>query len=310
MKNYSRFAWAFLVYNFYVILGGAYVRATGSGAGCGDHWPLCNGVVVPDLSVLHTFIEYTHRVSSGIVGIGSVILLIWAIKVTKKNKPVRISAIIAFVFVLFEALLGAGLVLFKLVASNSSYTRAIVMSFHLVATFILIASISLTAAWSSGFEFKKFNLRNKKILPVSLIIIGLFIIGISGAITALGDTLFKPNSVGEGIINETINPSHFLVSLRIYHPIFAIIVAIFTVFTAWNLTNKNSSLLLKKLTQSITFIFSLQIIIGFLNIYLLAPVYMQIIHLFIADIAWILCVLFCSQVLSEETFVEKSFQHA
>ncbi len=310
MKNYSRFAWAFLAYNFYVILGGAYVRATGSGAGCGEHWPLCNGVVVPNFSTFHTIIEYTHRVSSGIVGIGSIILLVWAFKVTKKKDPIRISAIIAFCFVVFEALLGAGLVIFGLVANNSSYFRAIVMSLHLVATFILIASISLTAAWSSGFKFNKFNMQTKKFLPVSLIIVGMFVVGMSGAITALGDTLFRPNSVGEGVIHEIINPSHFLMSLRIYHPIFAVIVAIYTVFTAWSLTNKNSSSIQKKLTFSITGIFILQIFIGFINIALLAPVWMQIIHLLIADIAWIFCVLFCSQALSEEISVEKSIQHA
>ena len=284
MKNYSRFAWAFLAYNFYVILGGAYVRATGSGAGCGEHWPLCNGVVVPNFSTFHTIIEYTHRVSSGIVGIGSIILLVWAFKVTKKKDPIRISAIIAFCFVVFEALLGAGLVIFGLVANNSSYFRAIVMSLHLVATFILIASISLTAAWSSGFKFNKFNMQTKKFLPVSLIIVGMFVVGMSGAITALGDTVFRPN--------------------------FAIIVAIYTVFTAWSLTNKNSSSIQKKLTFSITGIFILQIFIGFINIALLAPVWMQIIHLLIADIAWIFCVLFCSQALSEEISVEKSIQHA
>lgn len=310
MKYYSRFAWFFLAFNFYVILGGAYVRATGSGAGCGEHWPLCNGVVVPNFSTIHTIIEFTHRVSSGIVGIGSIVLLIWAFKVTKKNDPVRISAIVAFMFVIFEALLGAGLVLFGLVAKNSSAVRAFVMSLHLVGTFILIASISLTAAWSSGLKLMKWKGRGKRVFPILFMIIGMFIVGMSGAITALGDTLFRPNYVGEGLINDMNSADHFLKSLRMYHPIFAVIIALYTVFMSWNLTNKNSSNILKKLTLSITIIFSIQIIIGFINIVLLAPVWMQIIHLLIADLAWIFCVLFGSQALSEEILVEKSFQHA
>ena len=138
----------------------------------------------------------------------------------------------------------------------------------------------------------------------------MFVVGMSGAITALGDTLFRPNYVGEGLISELNNSSHFLKSLRIYHPIFAFIVAIYTVFTAWSLTNKNSSVKIKNLTYLITGVFAVQIIVGFINIALLAPVWMQIVHLLIADLAWIFCVLFSSQVLSEELSIEKSFQHA
>jgi heme A synthase len=225
--------------------------------------------------------------------------------VTKKFDPVRISAIVAFAFVLIEALLGAGLVLFRLVAGDSSLSRTIFMSLHLVATFILIASISLTAAWSSGLNVLKINVESKKLLPVSLIVIGLFIVGMSGAITALGDTLFKPNYVGEGVISDISNADHFLKSLRIYHPIIAIIVALYTVFTSWILTNKSSSPIAKKLAMSITAIFLVQIITGFINVALLAPVWIQILHLLIADIAWILCILFASQILSVSPFKTK-----
>ncbi|APJ02526.1 COX15/CtaA family protein [Silvanigrella aquatica] len=310
IKYFSRYAWFFLAFNFYVILGGAYVRATGSGAGCGEHWPLCNGNVVPQFSTAHTMIEYTHRVSSGIVLIGAIILLIWSFKVTEKQNPIRTSAVVAFGFVIFEALLGAGLVLLGLVAKNDSWFRAIVMSLHLVGTFMLIASIALTAAWSSGFGTFKKSAQSKKILPISFIIIGMFIVGMSGAITALGDTIFKPNYIGEGLINDIHSGDHFLKSLRVYHPIFAVIISLYTVFTSWSMVNKNSSILLKRLFLSIALIFSIQIISGFINIALMAPVWMQIFHLLTADLTWIFCVLFSSQVLSEEIPVEKSFQHA
>lgn len=300
IKYFSRFAWIFLWYNLYAVLGGAYVRATGSGAGCGEHWPLCNGEVVPNLSTFHTVIEYTHRVSSGIVGIGSIILLLWAFKVAKKGNPIRKSASVAFAFVVFEALLGAGLVIFGLVAANSSILRTVVMSLHLVATFILIASIALTAAWSSGLvNVCKFRISDKRILPATLIIVGMFFIGMTGAITALGDTLFRPNYVGEGLVNDFYQAEHFLKSLRVVHPILAILISIFTVFTAWFLTNKNSSQIQKKMLYSIIIIFIVQILSGFVNIILLAPVWMQMVHLFLADLTWIVCVLFYSEVLSQ-----------
>lgn len=298
LKYYSWFAWFFLVFNFYAILGGAYVRATGSGAGCGEHWPLCNGEIVPNFSTFHTAIEFTHRISSGIVGIGGVLLLIWAFKVTTKGDPVRISAIIAFIFILFEALLGAGLVLFGLVAQNSSSLRAIVMSLHLVGTFILIGSITLTAAWSSGFQKIKLNGQGKKIIPVLFIILGMFLVGMSGAITALGDTLFRPNYIAEGLVKDISNADHFLKSLRIYHPILAVFVALYIVIISWSMLNINSSKILRNLTILISLVFSIQILVGLINIFLLAPTWAQILHLLIADIAWVLCVLFCSQILT------------
>ncbi len=44
---FSRYAWGVLLWNVLVALWGAYVRATGSGAGCGSHWPTCNGEILP-----------------------------------------------------------------------------------------------------------------------------------------------------------------------------------------------------------------------------------------------------------------------
>ena len=63
--TFTRFAWAVLAYNVLVILWGALVRATGAGAGCGSHWPLCNGVVLPRSPTAATLIELTHRLTSG-----------------------------------------------------------------------------------------------------------------------------------------------------------------------------------------------------------------------------------------------------
>ena len=304
IKHYSRYAWFFLVFNLYVILGGAYVRATGSGAGCGDHWPLCNGVIVPTFSTIHTIIEFTHRVSSIIVMIGAIVLLVGAFKVTKPGHPARISALVAFLFVIFEALVGAGLVLFELVADNSSYARAIVMSFHLVSTFILVGAISLTAAWSSCFEFMVLRGQGKKIFFIIMMLMAMLIVGASGGSTALGDTIFKPNYIGEGLIDDIHYASHFLKSLRIYHPVLAIITTSYIIFIVWKLTNK-ASVILQKLKISITIIFILQLMAGFMNIVLLAPIWLQLLHLLMANLAWTGCILFSSQVLSEETRVEK-----
>ena len=84
-----RFAWAVLAYFIAVILWGALVRATGSGAGCGDHWPLCNGTVVQHSPRTDTLIEFTHRVTSGISFFSAVGLLVWTLIGTARGHLAR-----------------------------------------------------------------------------------------------------------------------------------------------------------------------------------------------------------------------------
>lgn len=298
LKFFATYSWLFLAFNLYVILGGAFVRATGSGAGCGDHWPLCQGEVIPHFGTWHTIVEFTHRISSGAVALGSFFLCFFAFSSTTQNHPVRKSAIAVVAFVLLEALLGAGLVLFGLVADNSSLLRAFVTCLHLVSTFLLLASIALTAAWASGFPAPTFDCKaSKLILPLILVLV-LILTGASGAITALGDTLFKPKYVGEHLLSDLTSADHFLKSLRIYHPILAIFSGLFTVFLAFFWTDQNAPLLQKRLCFLLAFLFVIQIAFGFLNIFLLAPVWMQMIHLLFADVTWISVVLFLSVFLS------------
>ena len=119
-----RFAWLTLAYNIGVILWGAYVRATGSGAGCGEHWPLCNGVVIPRDPSAATIIEFSHRLTSGLALISVVVLLVWVWRAFKPGHPARRGAAWTVFFMVTEAGVGAGLVLFQLVAENASMARA------------------------------------------------------------------------------------------------------------------------------------------------------------------------------------------
>jgi heme a synthase len=145
MNRFAKFSWAALGWNMLVILWGAIVRATGSGAGCGNHWPSCNGEIIPTPQRIQTVIEFTHRMMSGGALILVLILLIWGLRTYGRgsHQPIGFSG--AAVFIIIEALLGAGLVLFKLVEANSSIFRAVAVSLHLLNTFILLAFLALNA---------------------------------------------------------------------------------------------------------------------------------------------------------------------
>jgi len=58
LQPFAKAAWGVLAYSILVILWGAYVRISFSGDGCGDHWPLCHGEVIPTAPSVKTLIEF------------------------------------------------------------------------------------------------------------------------------------------------------------------------------------------------------------------------------------------------------------
>ena len=155
MSRLGRFAWSVLAYNVAVIGWGAYVRATGSGAGCGNHWPLCNGQMVPPSPTIATLIEYSHRLTSGLALLSVVALLAWTWRACRPGHPARTGAAASLFFMLTEAAVGAGLVLFQLVADNASAARTMFMGVHLLNTFVLLASI-LEPRWQTANSNKRY----------------------------------------------------------------------------------------------------------------------------------------------------------
>src|SRR5271155_696707 len=199
LSPFARFAWTLLGYDIAVVAWGAYVRATGSGAGCGRHWPLCNGEVVPRAPRVQTLVELSHRLSSGVVMALTAVLLVWALRAYPRGHIVRRGAATSLVLMMFEALIGAGLVLFELVAHDESLKRGLSVCLHLINTFLLLASTALTAWWASGGERPRLRRQGAAAWAVGVPLALMFFVGASGVVTALGDTLFPPASLAAGL---------------------------------------------------------------------------------------------------------------
>jgi heme A synthase len=287
--RFTRFAWGVLAYNIFVVLWGAFVRATGSGAGCGSHWPLCNGEVVPRAPAAETIIEFTHRITSGLALIGVVVLVVWAYRLFPKGDRVRLFAVLSLVFILVEAALGAGLVLFEYVASNASVGRAVYLSAHLVNTQILLGMLAVTAWLSRPSAPSSPGAIRSPLLSGSLLVF--LVVGVSGAIAALGDTLFPAASVAEGVRQDFDSAAHFLLRLRTLHPLLAVLAAIYVSFAVLQVAKSKISAVATRIAWWTWGFVALQLVIGAINIVLLAPVWMQLVHLLIADVLWILLVL-------------------
>ena len=297
-RRFARFAWFVLAFNIAVVLWGAYVRATGSGAGCGEHWPLCNGEVLPRSPQLETMIEFTHRATSGLSLILVVVLAVAAFRVFRSGHVVRRAALWSVGLILSEALLGAALVLLRHVASNASTNRGYSLSLHLVNTMFLLAALTVTA-WRATERPALPSIAVPRGIRTTLVVVGVafLLVGISGAIAALGDTLFRAASIAEGMQRDFDPASHPFVRLRILHPAIAIALAGAMISAALYLVSGNRG---NRRTQKLAYLligFTLtQVILGALNLALLAPVWVQMLHLLTADLLWLTLVVLTLEI--------------
>ena len=265
--NFTRFAWAVLAANLLVILWGAYVRASGSGAGCGSHWPLCNGEVVPHSPRIQTVIEFTHRAMSGVAMLAVIGLAGWSVALFPPGHRVRKAAIYSVVFFAAEALLGAGLVLLQLVAANASGGRAFYLALHLVNTEFLLAALTLTA-WFAR-DSAQAPSRPSAIVVASLPLA--ILVSITGVIAALGDTLFPVASLAEGMRQDLASSASFLIRLRTAHPVLAVFAAAYFLAVAVSIIRAKPRPLTHQIAMAVLVLSVAQICAGAVNLALLAP---------------------------------------
>jgi heme a synthase len=282
---YIRFAWSTLAVTVAVIVWGAVVRATGSGAGCGSHWPLCNGAVVPLAPRLATVIEYIHRVTSGSAMLLSLGLAIGARRVFPAGHRARTWALAAFVFMLIEAALGAGLVLLGLVEQNTSGLRAAYIAVHLSNTMVLTGLMTGTIWWAS-------QPLDRAAHPVTrsrglLLTMGLaVVVAAAGGAVALGDTLFPAASLGQGLAADLSAASHFLIRLRVIHPILAAAMVLILMVQ----TRRDPTFAVPgraSLRATLIALVHTQAALGIINLLMLAPLPLQMAHLLGSNLLWI-----------------------
>lgn len=282
-----RFAWGVLVYFIAVILWGTMVRATGSGAGCGDHWPLCNGTVIQHSPRAATIIEFTHRLTSGISFFAIVGLMIWTFAGTVKGHLARAAVVASVVFTLIEAILGAMLVLLGLTAQSRSPLRPWYLALHLSNTLLLLAALTLTAHMLSRRQGYQWN-RIRVTAPAATIA-GLFvfmIVGVTGSLAALGDTLFPATSLSQAFASDFSSKSAWLVRWRWTHPTIAFLASVFLIWILVRAVQRSAHWDNRGLSALVLVLLATQYVLGIMDVVWLAPVWLQVVHLLGADSLW------------------------
>ncbi len=268
-----------------MIVWGAYVRASGSGAGCGAHWPLCNGVLIPESQAQKTWVEFSHRLSSGVLItlVGGLFVSAW--RLFPRSSFAFKAAALSFFAVWLEALIGAFLVLLRLVEHDQSVLRVVSVSLHLVNTLFLLAALVCAAlAPLKKTPRWRWPLPDERWWPRGLLV-GFAALGALGAVAALGDTLFPPSSVLGGIVADFSDSRHIAERIRVLHPLLAVSWA--GAFAYWVAGVYERMPRFKRLGQLALAIAGLNLTLGMLNIFLLAPLWLQMLHLLIAILLWI-----------------------
>ena len=290
VRAFTRFAWLALAMSVLVIVWGAVVRATGSGAGCGSHWPLCNGDVVPLAPTVATIIEFVHRLTSGLVMVLAVGLVLMARRTFPAGHQARKWAVVSLIFMLIEAAIGAGIVLLRLVEGNTSALRAGYVGGHLVNTLLLVAAMT-TTIWSAQRESRKDH-RGSGQAPArgfTIAMVLMLFVAATGAIVALGDTLFPSESLAAGIAADLDPTAHFLIRLRVWHPILAAAVASYLFWLAWR-DPAFAGEAQATPRQLVMMLIAFQVGLGLVNLLLLAPLSLQMAHLLVSNLLWIVLV--------------------
>jgi len=296
---FTKFAWAALGYNIVVILWGVFLRASHSGDGCGQHWLTCQGEVVPSAPELKTIIEYSHRITTAIAGLIVLAFVIWAVRRFGLRHRITIGSLGALFFIIVEALIGRGLVLTGNTAGNWTPMRPYWTAGHLINTFLLLACLALTAWFASTDRKASFRVPARIWLLLAVGVAAILLVGISGSMAALTNMLFPSASLSEGLAKDFDASSHYLLRLRISHPLLSVLSAVYLIFLAgWLRRWRPLDMMVVRWSNAVTLFLLFQLIFGAATLLMLAPIVMQVGHLFLADAVWISFVLMAASVLS------------
>jgi cytochrome c oxidase assembly protein subunit 15 len=295
-----RFAWGVLAYFIAVIVWGTLVRATGSGNGCGDHWPLCNGTVVQHSPRVDTMIEFAHRITSGISLFSVIGLLWWTFAATVRGHLARMAATASVAFTVIEAILGAFLVKLGLTAQSQSPLRAPYLALHLANTLLLLAALTLTAHLIGRREgYLKSSVRLVAPFGAVAAVIMVLIVGVTGSLAALGDTLFPASSLGAALTQDFAAGSAWLVRWRWTHPMVACVASIFLIWLLVRAAPRTEHWDNRGLSALVLILLVAQYALGVLDVVLLAPIWLQLTHLLGADLLWAALVVLTARLTLE-----------
>ena len=303
----GQFAWMLLAYTSMVLIFGAFVRASYSGDGCGTYWPTCGGVeLVPTINSTPRVVEFTHRLTSLLLILGTAALYFVTFRKFSKGSVIRKAAGWAAFSTVISALIGAVLVLARWVTNDKSIGRAVTMPLHLMNNFILLASLALVAAWLTGTNLPtidKLKRKDSQLKSALGWIFGsMFLLGASGAFSALGKTAFEHElSFAKGFAERMllhVGPkADPLLRGGVFHPLIATSIGLLIVWMCGMVSQLRPAVAVRKFARISVGLYVGQMLIGVVNLVASAPIPLQLMHLGLAIANWVTLVLMAVHAL-------------
>ncbi len=289
--SYTGAAWAILVFTLLVVLWGGYVSASGAGDGCGDDWPLCGELLSPSAGTTpadtaDTLVEFTHRLTSGLALLAVAGLAGWSRYRFPPGHRARYWAALSLLFMVVEALIGAALVIFQWVDMNVSLARALVQPIHLTNTYLLMGALGCAAWWSGPRQPAAALDPNRPDRLVAAALGGLVVVSAFGTAASLASTVFPSESFLDGVRSDFARGAHYLIRLRVWHPVAVLAFGGYLVWL-WRRLGKTLPEGVPARFHLVAAVFATGLAVGVLDALLLAPIALQMAHLFLAHALWL-----------------------
>ncbi len=298
--SYTLAAWATLVFTLLVVIWGGYVSASGAGDGCGDSWPLCRNLLEASTPTtrVDTLVEFTHRLTSGLALLAVAGLTLWSRRRFSPGHRARYWAALALLFMVVESLLGATLVIFRLVDLNVSLARALIQPVHLTNTYLLMGSLAFAAWWSGPRRSLPAAAHPRPARLVIVALVGVVVLSAFGTAASLASTVFPSESFLDGVRSDFTRDAHYLIKLRIGHPIAALALGGYFFWLGRRLRPERPQRMPFQY-HVVTGVFATQVAVGLLDAVLLAPIGLQMAHLLLAHGLWISLLALWLELVSE-----------
>jgi cytochrome c oxidase assembly protein subunit 15 len=127
-------------------------------------------------------------------------------------------------------------------------------------------------------------------------VVVVLIVGVTGSLAALGDTLFPATSLGSALAQDFSATSGWLVRWRWTHPTVAFVASIFLIWLLVRAAQRTAHWDNRGLSALVLLLLAAQYVLGVLDVVLLAPVWMQVAHLLGADVLWAALVVLTARV--------------
>jgi len=289
-------------YTYVLVVFGGIVRITGSGLGCGDDWPRCNGHWIPPFT-FETIIEYTHRLLAA--GIGLVVLGAVGYAFARRNAPgmagrgglLRPLGLATLLFVA-QALLGAVTVRLEL---PTQVTVA-----HFVTAMLFIATLIVAAVRGGIFGESRGvspdltaadtdRLRKVATWSLTAAIIGLIVVAF-GAITA--NTPGAPaGCMGFPLCSGALLPTAGAVPAEIQwaHRVAAFTLLFVVIAAAAATRRAGAAAPVRRAARISVGLVLAQLVVAAMLIELVLPPFLQALHLAVGAAVWFSLVAWAAQ---------------